>query len=136
MGITDLELTSGDVSVTGATGAVAIKATSGDIMVTDSKSSVKVHSTSGDVQAIRVAGPADLKVTSGDMHVELTAPNSVTAQSTSGDIWVQVPPSKYRVTTHSGSGDEHLEGLTSDATAKNVIDVRVTSGDVTVASTS
>ncbi|GAA2640505.1 DUF4097 family beta strand repeat-containing protein [Paractinoplanes durhamensis] len=136
VGITDLELTSGDVSVTGATGAVAIKATSGDIMVTDSKSSVKVHSTSGDVQAIRVAGPADLKVTSGDMHVELTAPNSVTAQSTSGDIWVQVPPSKYRVTTHSGSGDEHLEGLTSDATAKNVIDVRVTSGDVTVASTS
>jgi putative adhesin len=136
VGVTDIELTSGDVSVSGATGAVAIRATSGDIQVTDAKSSVKVHTTSGDVEATRVAGPADLKVTSGDMHVELTAPNSVTAQSTSGDIWVEVPASSYRVTTHSGSGDEKLEGLTSDATSKNVIDVRVTSGDITVASTS
>ncbi|GAA0548879.1 hypothetical protein GCM10010172_33500 [Paractinoplanes ferrugineus] len=136
VGSTDLQLTSGDVLVSGATGPVSIKATSGDIQVTDAKSSVKVHSTSGDVQATRVVGPVDLQVTSGDMHVELTAPNSVTAKATSGDVWVAVPESKYRVTADSRSGDERLEGLSSDATATNVIDVRVTSGDITVASTS
>ncbi|MET3426542.1 hypothetical protein BJ973_005754 [Actinoplanes tereljensis] len=69
------------------------------------------------------------------MRVELTAPTSVTAQTTSGDMWVGVPAGKYKVLSHSGSGDENLDGLTSDATAKNVIDVRVTSGDITVAST-
>jgi DUF4097 and DUF4098 domain-containing protein YvlB len=135
MGATDLQLTSGDVSVLNATGAVAIKATSGDIRVVDAKSSVKIHSTSGDIEATRVAGPADLKVTSGDMRVLLTAPNSVTAQATSGDVWVNVPTGKYRVAAHSASGDERVQGLANDATATNVIDVRVTSGDITVAST-
>jgi len=136
VGATDLKLTSGDVTVTGASGAVAVEATSGDIRVVNAKGSVKVHTTSGDIQADRVAGPVDIKVTSGDVHVALTAPSSVTAQSTSGDLWVSVPKGQYRVTAHSGSGDERVQGLTSDATAKNVIDVRVTSGDITVASIS
>jgi hypothetical protein len=136
VGGTDLQLTSGDVTVANATGAVAVQATSGDIQVIDAKSSVKVHSTSGDIEANGVAGPVDIKVTSGDVHVELSAPNSVTAQSTSGDMWITVPQSKYRVAAHSASGDEQIQGLVSDATAKNVIDVRVTSGDINVASTS
>jgi putative adhesin len=133
---TDLQLTSGDVTVANATGAVAVQATSGDIEVVDAKSSVKVHTTSGDIRATRVAGPVEVRLTSGDVDVELTAPNSVTAQTTSGDMSVVVPPGKYKVLSHSASGDENLNGLTSDATAKNVIDVRVTSGDITVASTS
>ncbi|WP_433376492.1 DUF4097 family beta strand repeat-containing protein [Actinoplanes sp. CA-142083] len=132
---TDLEVTSGDLTVSDATGPVQIKATSGDIKVLNAKGSVKIKSTSGDIEALDAGGPVDIGVTSGDVHVSLTAPNSVTAHSTSGDMTIGVPATgKYKLVTNAGSGDVHTDGLTSDATSKNVIDVRVASGDVTVAS--
>jgi len=132
---TDLQLTSGDLTVTNASGPVQIHATSGDIHVNDAKSSVKVQSTSGDVEALNAGGPVDVRVTSGDVQVSLAAPNSVTAHTTSGDVTVDVPQEgKYRVLTSHGSGDVTVEGLQSDASSKNVLDVRAGSGDVTVAS--
>lgn len=131
---TDLEVTSGDLTVTDATGPVQIQATSGDIKVLNAKGAVKIKATSGDVVATDAGGPVEVSVTSGDIHVSLAAPNSVTAHATSGDMAVEVPQGKYKLVTRSGSGDVHTDGLTSDATSKNVIDVRVASGDVTVAS--
>ena len=132
---TDLEVTSGDLTVSDATGPVQIKATSGDIRVLNAKGAVKIKSTSGDIEARDAGGPVDIGVTSGDVQVSLAAPNSVTAHSTSGDMTITVPADgKYKLVTNSGSGDVHTNGLTSDATSKNVIDVRVASGDVTVAS--
>ena len=132
---TDLQLTSGDLTVTGATGPVQIRATSGDIHVNDAKSSVKVQSTSGDIEALNAGGPVDVRVTSGDVQVSLAVPGSVTAHTTSGDVTVDVPQDgKYKLVTSHGSGDLNTQGLESDATSKNVIDVRAASGDVTVAS--
>ena len=132
---TDLEVTSGDMTVTGATGPVQIRATSGDIRVIDAKSSVKIQSTSGDIQALNAGGPVDVRVTSGDVQVSLAVPGSVTAHTTSGDVTVDVPQDgKYKLVTSHGSGDLNTQGLESDATSKNVIDVRAASGDVTVAS--
>jgi DUF4097 and DUF4098 domain-containing protein YvlB len=132
---TNLEITSGDLTVSDATGPVQIKATSGDIKVLNAKGSVKIKSTSGDIEALDAGGPVEIGVTSGDVHVSLTAPNSVTAHSTSGDMTIGVPAAgKYKLVTEAGSGDVHTDGMTSDATSKNVIDVRVASGDVTVAS--
>jgi len=134
---TDLQLTSGDLTVTNATGPVQVRATSGDIHVNDAKSSVKIQSTSGDIKALNAGGPVDVRLTSGDVQVSLAAPNSVTAHTTSGDVTVNVPQDgKYRLTTSHGSGDVTVRGLENDASAKNVIDVRAGSGDVTVASVS
>jgi hypothetical protein len=134
---TDLQLTSGDLTVTNATGPVQVRATSGDIHVNDAKSSVKVQSTSGDIEALNAGGPVDVRVTSGDVQVSLAVPNSVTAHTTSGDVTVSVPQDgKYKVMTSHGSGDVTVNGLASDASSKNVIDVRAGSGDVTVASVS
>ncbi|WP_433301995.1 DUF4097 family beta strand repeat-containing protein [Actinoplanes sp. CA-030573] len=132
---TDLEVSSGDLTVRDATGPVQIRATSGDIKVLNAKASVKVKASSGDVEVLEAGGPVDVGVTSGDLRVSLAAPNSVTAHASSGDIDVIVPDGKYKLVTSAGSGDVHTGGMTSDATSKNVIDVRVTSGDVTVAST-
>jgi|tagenome__1003787_1003787.scaffolds.fasta_scaffold20486547_1 DUF4097 and DUF4098 domain-containing protein YvlB len=131
-GTTDLTLTSGDVVVRNAAGPVQLHATSGDIQVLDAKNSVKVESTSGDIKAINVAGAVDLAVTSGDITAQLTAANSVTAKATSGDVNVIVPPGDYRIATHTGSGDAGVHGVTSDPSARNVIDVRTGSGDVNV----
>jgi DUF4097 and DUF4098 domain-containing protein YvlB len=130
---TELEVSSGDLTVTGATGPVDIRSTSGDIRVMDAKKGVKVQGTSGDLQVLNAVGPVDAKVTSGDVTVTLAAPGSVKASATSGDLKVMVPEGKYKLVSSIGSGDLHL-GLTSDEAAKNVIDVHVASGDVTVAS--
>jgi DUF4097 and DUF4098 domain-containing protein YvlB len=131
-GTTDLTVTSGDLLVRNATGPVQLHATSGDIQVLDAKNSVKVKSTSGDIKAINVAGAVDLSVTSGDITAQLAGANSVTAKTTSGDVNVIVPPGSYRIATHTGSGDAGVHGITSDPSAKNVIDVRTGSGDVNV----
>jgi hypothetical protein len=134
---TDLEVTSGDLTVTNATGPVQIRATSGDIHVNDAKGSVKIQSTSGDIEALNAGGPVDIRVTSGDVQVSLAAPNSVLAHATSGDVTVDVPTDgTYKLITSHASGDLNIEGLENDSSSKNVIDVRAGSGDVTVASAS
>jgi hypothetical protein len=133
VGATDVTLTSGDVMVRGATGPVKIKATSGDITVDDAASGVTVDATSGDVHAVNVTGPVVAKVTSGDATVKLNTPASVTAQTDSGDLMVSVPAGSYQLRTHKGSGDLNIAGLANTANAKNIIDVRVGSGDLTVA---
>jgi DUF4097 and DUF4098 domain-containing protein YvlB len=134
VGATDLQLTSGDLLVQNASGPVQIRATSGDIRVLDAKSTVKVHSTSGDIRAMRVGGAVEAEVTSGDVSIELAAPASVTAQTHSGDVIVTVPRGSYKLVTDVTSGDLDAHGLVSDATSKNVIDVRTVSGDVNVTS--
>jgi hypothetical protein len=132
VGSTDLQLTSGDVTVREPTGPVKVRGTSGDIRVRDAKSSVTAQTTSGDIHALNASGALDLKVTSGDINADLSAANSVTAQTSSGDVRVQVPAGSYRVSTHTGSGDAALVGITDDPAAKNAIDVRTGSGDATV----
>jgi hypothetical protein len=134
---TDLQITSGDLTVTNATGPVQIRATSGDIRVNDAKGSVKIQSTSGDIEALNAGGPVEIRLTSGDVQASLATPNSVTAHTTSGDVTVNVPQEgKYKLITSHGSGDLNIEGLENDSSSKNVIDVRAASGDVTVASAS
>jgi hypothetical protein len=132
VGTTDLRLTSGDITVRDATGPVQLRATSGDIRVLDAKSTVKVQSTSGDIQALNAGGAVDLKLTSGDITAKLAVPASVTAQTTSGDVNVIVPAGAYQVTADTSSGDSTVNGIASDAKAKNVIHVQTRSGDANV----
>jgi hypothetical protein len=134
VGATDLEITSGDLTITRATGAVKARTTSGDIKVLDAESTVGVEASSGDMQVIGSAGAVTAKVSSGDVRVVLTEPNSVTASAASGDIEVTVPDGSYRLLTKSSSGDVDVHGLANDPAAKNVIDVKVHSGNVNVTS--
>jgi hypothetical protein len=132
VGATDVELTSGNVSVRNATGAVRVHTTSGDIDVLGAKGAVTAQSTSGNVHALNAGGAVDVSATSGDVDVKITAPNSVHAEATSGSVNVVVPQGSYKISTDTGSGETSLHGLTSDPTATNVIDVRTRSGDVGV----
>jgi len=132
VGDTDLKLTSGNVNVADATGPVKLRATSGDLRVVNAKSTVDIQATSGNIIATDVAGAMNLKVTSGDIEAALSAPNSVTAQTTSGDVRLQVPAGSYKITSSAGSGDTEVQGLTSDPNAKNVLNLRTGSGDAMV----
>lgn len=133
VGATDVRLTSGNVIVRNATGPVQVRSTSGDIQVLDAKGAVTAQATSGNVQATNVGGAVDIRSTSGDVDVKLSAANSVHAVASSGNVSVVLPQGSYKISTDTGSGNAGVHGLTSDPTAKNVIDVRTASGDVDVA---
>lgn len=135
VGATDVEIGSGDLVVTSASGPVQARTTSGDIHVLDAKDTVKVQATSGDLEVINAGGAVTARVTSGNLKLVLAAPGSVTAEASSGDIDVTVPKSSYKLITKTGSGDVSLNGIENDPSAKNVIDVKVGSGDVNLAST-
>lgn len=129
----DIALTSGNVVVRNATGAVKVQATSGDIDVMDGKGGASIEATSGNVRAINIAGgPVSAKVTSGDVDVQLSAVNSVNAETTSGNVNVIVPAGSYRVGIGTGSGDQRVAGIVDDPSSKNVINVHTGSGDATI----
>lgn len=132
---TDVQVSSGNVVVADATGPVKVRATSGDIQVLRSHGTVSAVATSGDIEAIDPAGAVDVQATSGDIQVHLAVPNSVTAYATSGDVAVTVPRGSYNIISRRSSGDTRLNGLTSDPSAKNVLDVKADSGDINIDTT-
>jgi hypothetical protein len=132
---TNVHVSSGDVLVTDATGPVKVDATSGDIEVLRSHGTVSAVATSGDIRAIDPEGAVNVRATSGDVEVHLTAPNSVTADVTSGDITISVPEGSYNVINRRHSGDTAINGLTSDPSSKNVLDVKAASGDISIDTT-
>ena len=134
VGTTELEVTTGDLTVRDATGPVQVRGTTGDLQVLNAKGPVKLQSTTGDVRALNAGGAVEARVTTGDIDVVLAAPHSVIAESTTGDVDVTVPQGSYKVVTQAGSGEVDLHGLVSEATATNVLDLKVSSGDINVAS--
>jgi hypothetical protein len=130
----DVTVTSGDVMVHGATGAVKVKATSGDIDVVRAGGPVTLQATSGNLRAVDLAGgPVDARVTSGDVQLKVNKVTSVTAEATSGDVQLMVPTGTYQVHANAGSGDATVgTGITADAASKNVLDLTAGSGDVIV----
>jgi Putative adhesin len=133
VGAVDVSADSGDIAIRGATGAVRAQATSGDITISGSTGPATLAATSGDVRATDMTGGVDVTADSGDIDVKLNAPASVTAAASSGDVEVIVPAGSYQVRAHADSGDERVTGVTDDATARDVLDLRASSGDVTVA---
>jgi hypothetical protein len=133
VGSADVRVSSGDVEIRGATGPVRARSTSGDVTVSDSTGPATLQATSGDIRAVRMSGGVTAAATSGDINVKLDSPTSVTATASSGDVEVVVPAGSYQVRTHPGSGNVRLDGVTNDTTAKNVLDLGSSSGDVKVA---
>ena len=128
----DVRVSSGDIEIRGATGAVTARATSGNVRITDSKGPATLEATSGDIKAINLRGSVTATATSGNIDVKLDAPASVNATASSGDVEVIVPAGAYQVRAQANSGDRTVNGITEDPTSKNVLDVRASSGDVTL----
>jgi Putative adhesin len=129
----NVTVTSGDIAIKGTTGQVKALATSGTITAVDTRGPVSLEATSGDLHAMNLAGgPVDLRATSGDVDLGLAVATSVRAEATSGDIRVRVPAGRYQLHASADSGDTRVAGLVNDPSATNVLDLRASSGDVTV----
>ncbi|MCX4470628.1 DUF4097 domain-containing protein [Micromonospora sp. NBC_01655] len=131
VGAVELRLGSGNVDVSGATGAVRAETGSGDVEVTDVSGPATLRAGSGNITGRGLGGQVDAETGSGNVDVELSVPASARAHAASGDVDLVVPAGRYRVRSNVGSGDADL-GITDDPTASLLVDVSVGSGNVTV----
>ncbi|MEU6207791.1 DUF4097 family beta strand repeat-containing protein [Micromonospora musae] len=132
VGAVELQVHSGDVQLTGASGPVRLEANSGNIEVSEATGPVTLRASSGDISARRLQGEVDAEAKSGNVRIELDKAASVRAHANSGDVDLVVPPGPYRVRANGNSGDEHV-AVTDDPAAKLVLAVSADSGDLRVA---
>lgn len=129
-----VESHSGDVEVAGLPAGGKVTTTSGSIDVRDVGGSLTLESTSGSVDAKDLtAATVTANSVSGSTDLEFrSAPQSVQAEATSGDVSITVPGAEvYKVETDATSGDESVT-VKTDPAASRTIKARTTSGDVTI----
>jgi hypothetical protein len=126
-----VESASGDITISGLTGAVQVSSASGDVSLADLSGAVTTSTISGDQRLVNVIGETRISSTSGDVQatglVHLRGASTVsgdlrlggvfaddaTISTTSGDVTVQLQPgSAIRVEAGTTSGDVRVRGLT------------------------
>jgi hypothetical protein len=140
------QMSSGDVEISEADGAISITIASGDVEAHDIANGITVNSSSGDVTLERVGGKLDVRTSSGDVQLEegqvadaAVQTNSgnieldgvagaLALRSSSGDITVR-DARNGRLAIQTNSGDvDYTGGLASDGEHS----VAASSGDVTL----
>ncbi|MFB6719490.1 DUF4097 domain-containing protein [Kribbella sp. NPDC056345] len=125
--------TSGPIKVSGMTADTELKTSSGDIEVHDVAGTLRMESSSGGIDADGLsASTVTTKSSSGSAEVVFaTAPLSVDAKSSSGDVTVRIPsgPETYHLETDTSSGDNEPE-IRQDPSATRTIKVKTSSGDI------
>jgi hypothetical protein len=124
-------LSSGSLRLTGAS-AVDVTTSSGSIALTGTTGEVTAKSSSGSITGLEMRSPRIVATTSsGRVTLDLAQPADVNAQTTSGSIKLAVPDSRYRINTKASTGRTRVH-LPNDPTGPNQLDVRTTSGAITV----
>ncbi|MFI7607961.1 DUF4097 family beta strand repeat-containing protein [Micromonospora sp. NPDC049366] len=131
VGAVEMQLGSGNVRLTGASGPVRVETGSGDIDVSEVTGSLNLRASSGNISARRLTGQVDAEAKSGDVDVQLDQPVSARAHASSGNVSLSVPAGRYRVRSSADSGDVTV-GVADDPAATLVLDVTTGSGDVTI----
>jgi putative adhesin len=122
-----------DITVPRAT-LVTLLATAGDLTTTGLSGPIAARSVSGTVLLDRHSSSSTVaESTSGDIEVDLlTRPETLSATTVSGDLRVRAPddgPYELDATTVSG---EIEVGVRSDPAARSRLNLRTTSGDLAV----
>ncbi|MFC6021812.1 DUF4097 family beta strand repeat-containing protein [Plantactinospora solaniradicis] len=128
----DLEVGSGDINVTDASGKVRAQTGSGDISLVRVPAEVSARASSGSIDGHDLgAGKVQAETGSGDITLTLAAAASVRAHASSGSVDLFVPTGDYQVraTADSGSADVTVP---NNPTATATLDVRTGSGDITI----
>lgn len=131
VGTVDLQVSSGDVRVSGASGAVGVEAQSGNIEVNEAAAAVRLRASSGDISARRLGGTVDAEASSGNVNVELDQPASARVHASSGDVTLLVPAGSYQVRSSADSGDKTVT-VTDNPAASLVLDGSADSGNLTI----
>ncbi|MFE3113445.1 DUF4097 family beta strand repeat-containing protein [Kitasatospora indigofera] len=129
--------TSGSVEVRGLTGDVRLRSGSGAVVLTGLGGRVTARSGSGSVWGTALASArVEVGTGSGDARLAFARPpDTVTASTTSGELWITVPTgSRYRITGRSASGGRSIDPVLEDPAAPRGIDVSTRSGAVFIRS--
>ncbi|HEX6498781.1 MAG TPA: DUF4097 family beta strand repeat-containing protein [Micromonosporaceae bacterium] len=126
------KLSSGKLRLTGVSG-VDVRTSSGAIALTGVTGDITAKATSGAITGRELrSGHIDASTTSGRVSLDLAEPADVTAHASSGAITVTVPDGRYRVDTKVTSGRTTV-GVPNDPTGEHHLDLRASSGAITVA---
>ncbi|HEY5096363.1 MAG TPA: DUF4097 family beta strand repeat-containing protein [Candidatus Eremiobacteraceae bacterium] len=148
-GLIDVTSSSGDVRLTNDSGAMNVDASSGDVRLTNISGAARVQSSSGDIDATGLSKDVDLDASSGDViakYVSFDNVSTVRLRTASGSITLDVPRSfGGRITASTDSGDlssnmklpihDHDSGSdvsVAVGSAKTIIDIAASSGDITI----
>jgi hypothetical protein len=116
-------MSSGDVELSGAEGAISIETSSGDVEARDIANGLTVSSSSGDITLDRVGGKLDVRTSSGDVQLEDGQVVDAIVQTSSGDV--ELEGVAGALTLQSNSGD-----ITVRAARDGQLDIQTSSGDL------
>jgi hypothetical protein len=130
-----LDLSAGELVVGGAFGALDVEVGAGALSVEGSARTLTVDLSAGgaDVELDGVA-EADFSVSAGAVDARLTgaAPRLVTVDVSAGSLDLTLPDAAYDVRSDVSAG-EFDNRLSTEVGARNVVDVTVSAGSVTIA---
>ena len=132
-----LKSSSGDIEVNARCNELSVETMSGDVVITSSSDRARISTVSGDLNARGSWREVQVKTISGDAELTVWDDRleSVTSQTTSGDLSIRLPESlrgQARVDMHTVSGDCRNRFGTPEGPAKVVVQAKSVSGDVTV----
>ena len=132
-----LKSSSGDIEVNARCNELSVETMSGDVDITSSSDRTQISTVSGDLNARGSWREVQIKTISGDAELTVWDDRleSVTSQTTSGDLTIRLPESlrgQARVDMHTVSGDCRNRFGTPEGPAKVIVQAKSVSGDVTV----
>lgn len=129
-----LELSAGELTVDGDFGDLGVDVGAGTFAVDGSARTLTAELSAGgaDIELADVT-EADLSVSAGAIEARLTgtAPRSVTVDVSAGSLDLRLPDAVYDVRSDVSAGDFE-NGLQTERGARNVVDVTVSAGSVTI----
>jgi DUF4097 and DUF4098 domain-containing protein YvlB len=87
----ELEVVSGDVTISEAGARIEVRTVSGDVDIARTVGDMRARTVSGDVSLDRVAGSFEVETRSGDVELVASGPVAGSLVTTSGDITVALP---------------------------------------------
>jgi len=87
----EIEVVSGDVSVSEAGAPIQVKTVSGDVDIEEAAADARVETVSGDVKLDRVTGDLRIATRSGDVELVAAGPVSGSVTTVSGDVSIALP---------------------------------------------
>jgi hypothetical protein len=129
-----LDLSAGELTVDGAFGDLDIEVGAGTLTVDGSARTVSTDLSAGgaDIELADVA-EAEFSVSAGAVDARLTGstPREVVVDVSAGSLDLRLPDASYDVRSDVSAGDFE-NGLRTESGARNVVDVTVSAGTVTI----
>ncbi len=133
--VVSAQSTAGDLEVSGLGAGAQLESSAGDVRLSGGAGDVELRSSAGSVVvAEHAGGRVEAESSAGEVRLSFTvAPDWVLAESSAGDVLVEVPvdAGPCRVAASSATGDTN-GAVDRDPAAARSIDARSSAGDVRV----